>query len=1797
MQSFRERNCFHGNQPCYQQGPYELSRLESYRHQQSQTRQGYEAHSLAVVPSAAAAGNVAKDCYSQQAYPGYGNSSAQAEKQYKGSKISIAYTSHIGTAYSSSYMAEGHLQQKWEDAHLPHFAQDMLGTLDSADGARGNASQYLSQNLLNISQSQCPLVTQTSGPVYTTPHPQNLPQDASPAPMAYTRRQLHFPQHSQSLSNSTPSYPDKCNPMSHCYKNYGMTPNSQYSRHIMNSNSLKQNSYRTQNIYLYQQPPSRSGYEQQAPLQGLVNNQESLSKYQHFTQQPQNYCLSDLSVRSPEQYYQNCSPSSSHSPARSVGRSPTYSSSSSPLMVSSETFQYNQPPITSGTSSSSNLRDQGLHMLQKSHSSPNVNHKATSYAGSLKDRFSEKLLSNPSLWSLNVLTSQVENISSNVQQLLLSEALMDNKKGTKRSNPKQGENFKDQLNSVDEGLCSETLHTNLRTEAFGTHQTIHTEQGEAGCPTTSEDQPDRTYYFCNQNSDSVPIINNCQTSLNAISSCPLTLPADISENSDIISGISITQVGDSTLMKKSGESQNDSVHSPPNKEQKPTTDITKTQNSVKENYEETSLLAKLSEETESKKVKEKLVTICRNQDDDMRKQEEWAKDEKYPSEVSQKRQVVTSESYPSDFEEQLYHEIEQVYVTEVHSNEANTSNQSDRNMESNSESNKKSAPLMCKDETLTNKKNNSEFSHLGSESKSFEENLSIVTNENSQEKQQLVLSSQTSGNRKDKETLLTSDKVINNKTLIQPKDLCISAEEQENKSQGKAAQEALNAVSERQSAICDIVPPIPSAKTAFSVFNEEGTSLSQSRDHIDRRDTAELEPDSPQLPGKSIMHSAPSWADTPPSPKKGDEEIDPEMSYVSAVTPSTKSEPMAPSANLRAINRRHTRGRRRQSQILMHTTVDIGRLSRVEHKGVLGAPQEISTTPCKTRVLTEQKATAQKDLPSQTSTLSAENFPSRMCTRSFTAMATPSLCLQLKRERGSKPSQHFASKDSLDHSKSLISKIKWKKQKAPKTAILSHSKGRKGLSEIMHQDENKDTTLFLAPLVKDQKPMVLRSRKQAQENPLKEKEIEKRAVCNLTKAAKHMKKLETTFLKDQSFVSSKQNLPSADRKSVYRALIGKSDGKNKLAIKKKSTCHPIAPIKKQKIIKSSKPDKLQSPLKANLIGVKASKKRFKCRENFKLSLNSFLTKDPSRVNLNDVPSLPPQYPAKTKYLPPRKGRGLKYEAMVQKITSPGSKKNNLIAQFENVVERLTKNTTLQVTEQFKTIQTRQLVPEDSKISPKDVVMQELMYDQDPEVKKRKREPEDSTDVPDVVSGTGSLAVNTPREAKQRAIKNNHEMHLKQKRGRKKSLIQQNSRSGQEPLPATPQTDNTEQQEDDAQTFTESSTCIKGKVRLPSMTKTPSKAPGKKKSMKQKTTSSKRTKSYTKVANSTKNGCRIKSKQRKLCTLSRGKEYPKATLKHTLYKLKRKESLPLFSPYVHINRTEIFSSICIINRPEEEHLLFQAKKMTSVKTVNPAVVAKAIPSSSVMLHGPLVNKILNDQYLICCLCGKPANYKELGDLYGPYYTEENIPRKSFKYKQEITDEKVIMSYSLLNNRPLKKECIKSSSGGNPGQQRVWGASGKCGTIRPKFLDRYKRLQQFQGCEKRSGDGALLSFQLFDCSRTVMEKMEQTAECREHWIHEACAIWTSGIFLVAGKLYGVKEAACTAAETSCSACQDMGASISCCWKACPQRFHYCCAREIGCLLQEENFSLKCAEHKNLKEMNRKLCPDVAPHCILM
>uniref|UniRef100_A0AAV2KJZ3 PHD-type domain-containing protein n=1 Tax=Knipowitschia caucasica TaxID=637954 RepID=A0AAV2KJZ3_KNICA len=93
----------------------------------------------------------------------------------------------------------------------------------------------------------------------------------------------------------------------------------------------------------------------------------------------------------------------------------------------------------------------------------------------------------------------------------------------------------------------------------------------------------------------------------------------------------------------------------------------------------------------------------------------------------------------------------------------------------------------------------------------------------------------------------------------------------------------------------------------------------------------------------------------------------------------------------------------------------------------------------------------------------------------------------------------------------------------------------------------------------------------------------------------------------------------------------------------------------------------------------------------------------------------------------------------------------------------------------------------------------------------------------------------------------------------------------------------------------------------------------------------------------------------------------------------------------------------------------------------------------------------------------------------------------------------------------------------------------------------------------------------------ELANEALDLEECWMHSDCGVWSNGIFLVRGKLYGLKEAAQLAQQTTCWSCHQSGAIVGCFQKGCSRTFHVTCAVQSGCVLNEENFSMRCSDHK--------------------
>ncbi|XP_076122753.1 retinoic acid-induced protein 1 [Alosa pseudoharengus] len=1984
MQSFRERSGFHGNQHCYQQDSHEFSHLESYRpphhnphhhhHHLGQSRQAYETHPLSSTGMPPSRPPSTKDCYGQQGYPTYigagSNSSTAApapakKPSYHEGKVSSSqhlqagYGNHMGGpgGYSTQYLSEGHLQQqKWEDTapQLGSYEQDMVGRLEpggggggGGGGSGGGASQYLEQGMLGKSQSLWDLPGQASAPVYTSPHQQSSAQ----SPLMYPQSHLHFPpQHSQlpphPPSSSTSPYMDKCAPMPHAYKGYSMPPGPQYSRQLGNHSGLKPSSYRPQNSYSYQPPPpppppSRSGFEQQqqqqqqpVTLQGMAGSQESMSKFQHYQHgqgSQQGYCMPDIPVRSPEQqYYQNCSPSSSHSPARSVGRSPSYSSTPSPLMPNPEaSFQYSQPPTpinpaaasvaaaaassssSSSSSSSGALQDQGMLMPPHTHASPAVNHQTQSYSGgTMKERFSEKLLSNPSLWSLNALTSQVESISNNVQQLLLSEALMANKKGGKRGTPKKGEEYRGQMRGLDDSCPDGQQHGTHMSDPYGTPKSLTAELHEGAYSGSTEEQLDRSYYYCSQSRGPLHGPSNPHMPLNAVSSCSMTLLESRSVNS--FSSMQTTESnphlgprlqsitpmeGDhhnSSLQHMTGERSPISIptQSPMKQETHSPPDIKRVDGSLKENFEECAWMEKTADEEEQ--MKNKLSSEQKFKGEVIEageKQERWSEDEKSPSLFPKMCTDTSGQSDAYESEGSLYQEVHNKsdpddsdsaskrscgLLGESHQGNLESEMKSETFKSEPSptaETHPKALPSisrgdLAEDQYLPSREENSETLHLSPCSKQNEATLLTAEGrkEVTLEGQPSVLACQTTEVREEQRSQSPSDEVVNNTGRPQEPLVNYSIRDEQQECQTAIsrmeAEEAVAAIpdappqnGERRPAVCDIAPQCHTSQPAFAALGEKATPLAQTRDHIDHSDAKVLEPDSPQLPGKSILHSAPSWANTPPSPQKGDEDMEPGISCPSAVTPSAKPEPMAPSANPRAFGRKPGRGRRR----LMHANIGIRRQLSVEGEGAPTPAQKPSIPSSKSALLSDHMAVSHEDIGSQTSKHLAESLPSRMCTRSFSAQGTPKPAVTpvsppLKKKPGPKPGGGSATKGQVGRPRGLASKLKLLKQVEEIQASIDQARAKRAVSGLGTQEENPDpitletATEMKSTSLKDQKAMVLRSRKQTPEKTEKEPVKEKETLIVPPKKVREMKKQKAPL--EQVSEASDSIPPTTPHKEICLAEPSKQQEKIAAPVKRQSTLQSPEAAKRKRGVKADKAEvaeplpSSQSPVPAQEqhdptpppsnktgVGVRGPKKKRGPHPKIAV-ISSPVTKDeaPAVPDVSEVPSAPPQCPTKTKYLPPRKGRGLKYEAMVQKITStPASKKQPFNLLPEALPEDPASKAVQPVPEQ------KEELPEESSTAvqqPREETQEPAADGQTPRKKRRKWATVESKVEPEGALDAGTLIITTPRLAKQRAIKNNHEMHLKQRRKRRKGQAVSLKESEIETqLHVEPLTEPQELPAPSALTPTAAPVLVTSsdqpptepppeaaveppkprRGRKPSLKKKEAKAsgepnsvpakrgrkPGPKKKAELSTPAAKPPPSKppaksaakaTETVPKPKTRCRKQSAPK----VKQTKQETRFNVVSTTTPLKP-EIKCSFIPYVRIESSVDLAAACaIVNRPDDAQRIKAREKIAADTKPPAAAVAKAIPTSSLMLLGPLVNKTLADRCLKCCLCGMPSNYRDLGDLCGPYYLPNNIPQKtvSWGYREEFWENRERAQFRSTQP-PTVQESEKTSepsqagtSEEHPGHHRKpRRPSRESSHPRTNFRLGLKKLQQCLSLRRRTAETAPPSGE--EGLDTALGKAQRKAEEREHWAHEACVVWTSGVVLVAGRLYGLKEAVQSAAQTKCAKCQSEGASVSCSCEGCSHKYHYVCAKESGCLFEDGDFSVRCPKHEVSKQRQKK------------
>ncbi|XP_026207386.1 transcription factor 20 [Anabas testudineus] len=300
--------------------------------------------------------------------------------------------------------------------------------------------------------------------------------------------------------------------------------------------------------------------------------------------------------------------------------------------------------------------------------------------------------------------------------------------------------------------------------------------------------------------------------------------------------------------------------------------------------------------------------------------------------------------------------------------------------------------------------------------------------------------------------------------------------------------------------------------------------------------------------------------------------------------------------------------------------------------------------------------------------------------------------------------------------------------------------------------------------------------------------------------------------------------------------------------------------------------------------------------------------------------------------------------------------------------------------------------------------------------------------------------------------------------------------------------------------------------------------------------------------------------------------PEIKLKYVNYKEEKRDlRLDSFSPFIRVERQQSSPSRCtIINYPEEERT--QRKKGQQPQAHPSGFISAIVPSTSCLQIGRASMHSQHQRSLVCCLCGQSANAMDLGDLHGPYYPEGYQPSTKTSasmsgLKEDGDDYSDSDSSSCSIRRSRGRKCAVPPT--------LWplrtGAQLKQKGLLGSHRWSSDRTSSPAAKRARSNDGSA------DVEDWYSPPVLPLEPC-EYWLHEDCGIWSAGVFLVKGKVYGLEEAVRVAQETMCSACGDRGATLGCFFKCCPNKYHYRCALESDCVLIEENFSMKCKKHKN-------------------
>lgn len=773
---------------------------------------------------------------------------------------------------------------------------------------------------------------------------------------------------------------------------------------------------------------------------------------------------------------------------------------------------------------------------------------------------------------------------------------------------------------------------------------------------------------------------------------------------------------------------------------------------------------------------------------------------------------------------------------------------------------------------------------------------------------------------------------------------------------------------------------------------------------------------------------------------------------------------------------------------------------------------------------------------------STESTPARMCTRSSTAKVEQPECatgVTLKAPQQEKPNKRGAFSE---------------KERAPyKTGRRGGKNGSRIMPATTDQEtpapQSKQTSVLIAPkskemgILKDDRSMILRSRSKKQELFPSKRRRGKRGMNFVLKKRTSLKKIITN---NCTAADTFPMMPKI-RKRMKLATPGvginvKNSERPLHSLKRKSSFISPVPAKKKNLIICSKKTKEQKPenppkLFKKMKPIKKEKIKLKLpSKTCKVILSSPSIRMAPEVCLKMTSRASYHGAIKTKVLPPRKGRGLKMEAIVQKITSPNQKKQGTLDGVN-----LLSNNSVVIPAQGKGLRDNILVIANSEaklLTPDMLQIEALKSEPDKQTvncrsstrsfkgkgyHKKKVTPDSLRE------GFGTQSVAKSEGNCLGPKKLNAVPKTKLRRGRSKASQIASKKAIKNLLAANPSVLLSSKDKSMSE-----NTLLASKYRPNECKKLENKEGCSVPETAEEALTQTRVRK--KTQHPTFNG--YNKRQRKCSTQNksisqppgnkrRGKRRhippvtpiePEIKLKYVSAKPVRAENrVRLFTPYIQVEKKNTFTTICtVINTSGEETRLLKERSAAHsashpVKFVNQGIM----PVSSRMQLGPLVCKSVSSGCLLCCLCHCPANYKDLGDLCGPYYPMDCLPNKKSRLKEKVKPEDT--------DKPSKATDPLCAVGGGKPSCTDGGATDvvKQNTLRSSARGLLRKLPSCYCCSKKLEVTETEKPKRHQCVK-IAETHPAEPETQEHWVHEACAVWTSGVYLVAGKLYGIHEA---------------------------------------------------------------------------